>query len=284
MKVLKAILNFFKSRKVQIWAACMAVVVVVAFGIMSWVMVANKIVFGNLTFTKAEVVGGETIYTDIRFDFMPKLIDVDTISFSNDNENFTYGTFQLNNNRRGTNVENNIIFKSEARTLEKILELLDGSRKTNAFSQFFAGGESGEERVAQSYTSDWEFKQAGKSRDADNAVWIKIVFDSPKFIVTRDAIGKPWRVETYDENYTQPKDENGKAYGWTTSDYSNHIVNAISIPLGNVKNAFTQQTWYLSIGSHESKNTSSMSCTFTTYGNYYKLFEYVNGIDNASLL
>ena len=48
-KALRAIVNFFKSRKVQIWAACMVVVIVVAFGILSWVMVANKIEFGVLT-------------------------------------------------------------------------------------------------------------------------------------------------------------------------------------------------------------------------------------------
>ena len=286
MKVLKAILNFFKNRKVQIWAACMVVVIIAAFGIMSWVMVANKIEFGRLRYTVGDV--------ETEFVFMPEKKFVDAITFVNENEDFSRtntrnsgGGFTLYNNMQGGTLDP-VAFETNAKILEKILDELNNGRKTNVFSQFFTGGESGTDRLGTTtYTSQSEFEKAS------NGVWIRIVFDTPQFVLNyperTDSQKKSWRIEPYNEKYERVLDEGGRLCGLPAESvygvyYGNNVINAISIPLGNARDAFTQQTWYLSIGSCDINNISTLGRNFTTYGNYYKLLQYVSGLDDTMFI
>lgn len=256
----------------------MVVVIVAAFGIASWIMVTDKVEFGQLKTSLAfnEEKGiTEVLAKETKFTFSPHLFFVDTISFSNKNEDISHKQFQLNNNMIN-GVEDRVVFESHARAVKTILENLDKGRKTNLFSQFFSGGQSGGEYLTQTYTGPHTFDEAC------NGVWIKIVFAKPQFVVNRDP-GRSWRIEEYDARYTQPFDEGNTARGQSQADYNNRLISAISIPLGNAKNGFERQTWYISVGSQEAKNTTSLGFTFTTYGNYYKLLQYVNGIDDAFL-
>jgi len=105
-------------------------------------------------------------------------------------------------------------------------------------------------------------------------------------VVTRENNRVPLRIEPFDPEYDRKIDEEtGDYVGPTVKQYNNSVINAIHIPLGNVRDKFTKQTWYLSVGSHEiSSNPTSMGFTFTTYGNYYNLFKYVRNIDDTFLL
>jgi len=282
MKVLSAILefiadlprlifNFFKSRKVQIWVACMVVVIVAAFGILSWVMVANKIEFGVLTYAKTSLVDGKPVTTDEEFHFIPSLEKVDTITFSNNNEDFTSNTKTLNNNMIGGELDS-IELLNQANMLVDILDLLDNGRRTNAFRQFFTGGASGRERVSSTSTRNFE--------ELSNGVWIKIVFASPQFVVNHDGNYRNMRIEKFEENYQRPTDGKGLSVGL----YNLNIINAIRIPLGNTRNSFTQQTWFISTGGKSITNTTSIDFSFTTFGNYRNLSRFVSNIDDATLI
>ena len=257
---------------------------------MSWVMVADKVVFTELEFTqRVRNSTTPTEFTDnrIEFDFVPKLDWVDTITISNNNEDLSNNQ-QLQNNMRFGQTDA-VELQGQARIVDNIMNRLNRGRKTNSFTQFFTGGQgdrSIEGRVVNTHTSGWNFEELSEG------VWIKIVFVTPRFVVNRDITGGPgsnfpWQIETFNPSYTRPIDEQSRpiTQALTVNQYNNHhVINAIHIPLGNVRNRFTSQTWYLSVGSQAINNTSSMGFTFETHGNYHKLLRYVESIDDEYLL
>jgi len=287
-KFLTATLNFFKKKSVQLWALIMVGVCVISFGVMSWIMVANKVSFTHLEFTErvmdASAPGG-FIDTQIQFDFIPSLNWVDTITFANNNEDLATSR-QLQNNKRFGQTDA-VELQGQARIVSNIMDRLNGGRRTNSFTQFSTGGEGNRDldgRVVNTHTSNWTFEELS------GGVWIRIVFVTPQFVVNRDVTGTttsfPWQIETFNPDYERPRDAQDRpiTQALTRNQYNNHIINAIHIPLGNVGNRFTRQTWYLSVGSQSINNTTSMGFTFETYGNYHRLMRYVNNIDNDYLL
>lgn len=279
MKILKAIGKFFKSKKVQIWAAIMACVIVVAFGMMSWIMLADKVVYAKAGSQTVIRKNNEFITVSCeKFDFVPHLFMVDTITVSSGNADLSNDTVQLNNGMIGGEPDP-VVLKNEANAVETIIKLLNKGRKTNSFLQFFTGGASGEQRVTQTHTGAFQFQEISEE------IWIKIVFATPQFVVNQASQGQPWEIQKFVPGYSKPVDsETGLSYGTSVSEYNRRIVNAIHIPLGNVKNKFARQTWYISTGTDRMNNTTSMGFTFTTYGNYHKLLRYVSKIDDDFLL
>lgn len=277
-KTLKAIGKFFTNKKVHLWAVIMACVIVVAFGIMSWIMVADKVMYSKVTYKNTVRTNGtDTVVSKTKIDFVPELRMVDTITIANGQEELSSESVQLNNNMICGTLDP-VVPKSEAKIVSTIMQRLDKGRKTDSFSQFFTGGSSGDQRIVNTWTSSWEFQEAS------NDVWIKIVFATPEFVINR-IDNKPWEIQKYDPAYTRPIDAaTGNPYGTSVSQYNRYVVNAIHIPLGNAKNKFTRQTWYLSVGTEKISNTTSMGFTFTTYGNYYSLLRYVRGITDETLL
>lgn len=279
MKFLKAIGKFFKNKKVHVWAAIMACVIVLAFCMMSWIMVSDKVVYGK--------TGNQTVIRENnefvkvaaeKFDFVPALFMVDTITVSSGNDDLSNDTVQLNNNMIGGELDP-VVLKNEAKAVEAIIKRLDSGRKTNSFIQFFTGGASGEQRVTQTYTGTFQFQEISEE------IWIKIVFATPQFVVNQASQGQPWEIQKFVPGYSRPIDkETGQAYGTSANIYNTRIINAIHIPLGNVKNKFERQTWYLSTGNDRMNNTTSMGFTFTTYGNYHSLLRYISKIDDEFLL
>jgi hypothetical protein len=280
-KALKATLNFFKKKGVRIWAFTMLGVIVLGFGILSTVMLTDRIVFTELEFTNAQE-------ERITFDFVPGLDWVDTITISNNNENLS-GNRQLNNNMAG-GILDDVSFEGQARIVTNILDRLNSGRRTNSFTQFFTGGEgrnrTNEGRVSSTHVGQWTFD----GEDISDGVWIRIVFLTPRFVVNRDITSQdgvlPWQIELFDPEYERPRDEEDRpiSQSLTPTQYNGNTINAIHIPLGNARNRVTEQTWYLSVGSTDISNTTSIGFTFSTFGNYFGLLRYVRNIDDDYLL
>lgn len=276
MKVLKAIGRFFKSRKVQLWALIMIGVIVASFCIMSWIMVANKITFAKIE--NRDYVSNQLISS---FDFVPNRNSIDTVTILHEENDDFSGSAQLNNNMIDGK-HDPVVFESEGKIIENILKLLNKGRKTNRFLQFFTGGDEGKERVQLSHTGSWAFEELS------DGVSIRIVFATPQFVINRYEKGSTigaWEIQQFNPDYDRPLDEYDRPYGRTQRQYNNSVIHAIHIPLGFVKNSFTQQTWYLSVGTREiNSNPTSMGYTFTTYGNYYPLRKYVVSMDDQYVL
>jgi hypothetical protein len=268
MKTLKAIVNFFKSKKFHLWAVIMAGVIVVSFGVMSWIMIADRIVYGHV---KHE--DGTT------FDFVPDRFFIDTITISNDNENLYDGFAEFNNDKIG-GIQDDVVLPSEAAAITDVLNRLDNGRKTNTLKQFFTRGKSGEQSVSVSNMGRFVFE------DLSEGIWLRIVFATPQFVVNHDN-NNNWRIEKFNPNYPEGhrRDDRDRPIGHRLqSTYNTHTINAIHIPLGRVENRFTQQTWYLSTGSYRISNTTHIGYSFTTYGNYYPLLRFASRVDDDFLL
>jgi hypothetical protein len=288
-RILKATLNFFKKKSVQLWALIMVGVTAIGFGIMSWVMVANKVVFTELEFATWNATTNAPNTDLTGFDFIPNLDFIDTITISNNNENLS-GTRQLNNNMPD-GVFDPVFFENEARIVNNILDRLDRGRRTNSFMQFFTNGQGDRERdgrVVNTHTGSWRFEELS------DGIWLRITFLTPQFVVNPDITGPagrlPWHIEKFNPHYVRPttRDANDIPRAvpgtLTINQYNNHVINAIHIPLGHVTNRVTEQTWYISVGSTSISNTTSMGFTFTTFGNYHRLLRYIRDIDDEYLL
>jgi len=287
MKPLKATLKFFKKKSVQLWSLIMVGVCVVGFGIMSFVMVQNTIRFAELEFTERVMLSQNTFRDNVvKFDFVPKLDYIDTITFANDSEELSSPRTLRNAMPGGSPDDMAAVFQSENTVLTNIMNRLNSGRRTNSFTQFFTGGEGNrarDGRVDPNHLGSYRFQE-----EISGGVWLSIVFLTPEFVVSRDftASGNlPNQIQRFNPAYQRPRNEMGHQIAQTLErdTYLRQVVNAIHIPLGNVTNKFTEQTWYVSIGEASITNPTSISFAFTTYGNYYNLLRYVQGITDDDL-
>jgi len=278
-KILKALGKFFTSKAVHLWGAIMLAVIIVVCSGAAWIMIADKVVYGKLKYTSIVRDPETNIVTSsvVRFDFVPHLHMIDTITISNNNDELFHDTPELNNNKIG-GIDDPVPMKSEAKAVAEIMKRLNSGRRTNTFKQFFSRGDSGPQRVSSTFVGSWQFE------DLSEGIWIKITFATPEFVVIRTD-NNPYEIQTYNPAYTRHFDEaRGTYVGPTVNQYNRSVVNAIHIPLGSIKNKFTEQTWYLSVGSATISNTTSIGYTFTTYGNYHSLARYIQKIDDDFLL
>jgi len=288
-KPLKATINFFKKRSVQLWAIIMVGVTVVGFGVLSAVMLTNRTTFTQLEFTQRVITDHATnTFIDqlVEFDFVPKLTHIDTITISNNNEDLSFNP-TLNNNKAGGEFDS-VSFANHGRIVSNVMDRIDSGRKTNAFTQFFTGGEGN--RNDDGRVNVTPHVGSVMFDDLSDGVWIRLVFHTPQFVINNNALdgtgGLHWRIEEFNENYRRPRDEEHRAVmgSLTEGQYNNNVVNAIHIPLGNVRNRVTEQVWYLSTGTSTISNPTSIGFTFSTFGNYYNLLRYVRDIDDDYLL
>jgi len=256
----------------------MCAVIVVVFGVMSIIMITDRVVYGRLQYTRHTRNPQTNIVTseNVRFDFVPTLSMIDTITISNGNEYLMKETPQLNNNQVG-GVHDPVVLQSEANAVAGIMQRLNQSRRTNAFRQFFTRGESGRQHVQANFVGAWQFEELSEG------LWIRLVFARPEFVVIQ--INNRWEIQPFNPNYTRHFDEElGTYVGPSIATYNNQIITAIHIPLGGVENRFTQQTWHLSVGRTNMVNQTSIGFTFQTFGNYHNLLRFVSRIDDNFLL
>jgi hypothetical protein len=243
-------------------------------------MYANKITFNKDLFSNTALSNQNFLHL------------VDTITIDNNNPDFT-GPRQINNNRIGGTLDP-VVLKSHGDTVSQIVKLLDNGRKTNQFSQFFGRQAQGSERVHAANISQSQFNRQ------HGGAYIRIVFERPVFVIHRyerpGHANGPWEIQPFNANYEneRPYFETTNAqgdtirthYGRLPHQYNNAVIHSINIPLGNVSNRFAQHTWNIQVGTHTMSNSnrpSTMTYTYTTFGNYNDLARYVERLTNNKL-
>ena len=144
--------------------------------------------------------------------------------------------------------------------IAEILGHLEKAGKTNKLKQL--GQASGKERVTNNnnrYTTVRNFQ-------SNHTQYLKISFrkGNPQYGI----------VGNNNSNY-------GLVSASEVAGERNSTIWIILIPLDNIKNKFTEQTWYLVRYDPMESDETSLSITqkFTTYGNYYKLAEYISELE-----
>ena len=243
----KNIWTFLKKPAVVIWSVSMLVVIIVTLSIASVVMLTNQMDFG----------------TQLR----PYRHDVYSIRVGDGTS--AQGRLQLNNFRRyeanGPVVHQAGINPATGNNIQRILDYLHDAGRTNRFAQVIGGQSYGEEvvnaaRVSQSHSS--------LARENNNN-FILITFAVPVFTVSREGNVGPFNVARYNPI--------------TTPATANTVVQSIFIPLNNVTNSFDEHTWHLRMGRSaidvHNQYDIWFTHTFTTFGNYYGLFNLIQSLD-----
>jgi len=139
--------------------------------------------------------------------------------------------------------------------MKDILRLLSNGSKTNAFANVFRGNPK---QVVENNTTNTVFTSTFESTYAKNALIIE--FGKPQHSIE----------PTSRTTYKIMKEGQGE-----------RDIHAIMIPLDNAGNRFQAQTWYLITQNRftTSAGTSlSIANKISTYGNYYKLWDYINDL------
>ena len=216
------------KRKLIIWSVCTGVVIIVAFSIMSLVMVLSPLSYGE--------------------ELMPSLDNVDLINYVNPKYS--------NSRQLRYNTPEQIATHTTA--VETIINDLADQGKTNRFLHFFAG--QGGEKLPPSRS----IVTTSQLKSLSGGTYIHIVLhDSPYAIVssTNDSGEEVFSIESSAD--AEAKDR----------------LTAVYIMLGDVLNGFQEHTWLLCLaGTSPLQNKTTVSHKFITYGNYYSLAEYVNGL------
>jgi len=253
MNFFKKIWNFLKSPKVKLWLIIMGIVVFVSVSVMSIIMIASPVEYSR--------------------HLRPYRDDVYTVSVVN--QHFRSTPKVLNNNQIGGELDPDFN-KEEGIAIEEILKNLHSASKTTRFAQFFFGEASGSDTVKYNPA----VYQSSLNTLA-NGTYVLITFASPVYVLMgSNNSSDQYYAEKYDPEFLN----NTASVPSTTTYHGSRVVHSIFIPLGSVKNNFAQHTWYIRTGdSKMNYNTSSAyNYTYTTYANYNKLFNYVNGLSNSS--
>ncbi|MDR0462495.1 MAG: hypothetical protein LBG88_04185 [Christensenellaceae bacterium] len=144
-----------------------------------------------------------------------------------------------------------------AEPMKDILKRLSNGGKTNALTNLFRGADS---QVIETNNTNTIYTSTFENTYAQNAIIIR--FQTPQHSL--ESISRTeYKLASAEANATRR-------------------IFEIMIPLDNVDNRFQSQTWYL-ITSDPNKSSSgssmSISTKISTYGNYSKLWAYVNDLD-----
>ena len=141
-----------------------------------------------------------------------------------------------------------------SKPMQDILGHLQNGGKTNAFANMFRGNPH--QTVGSNNT---DTVSAFRNTYSKNA--IIIWFSIPQYSV---------------QSISRTEYNLAEASASTTNASQN--VHAILIPLDNTSNKFQEQVWYLVTTDRTKTSTLYMSNKITTYGNYYKLGNYVKDL------
>ena len=246
----KSLWTFIKKPAVKLWLISMAVVIIVTVSVLSIVMLTNHMDFGA--------------------PLRPYRADIHSIHIGNGTSG-PYGRLQTNNFRRNNEESPNPTYQPGGNEIaggriQDILDLLHEAGRTTRFAQVLGGQAYGPEVISS--PPNRSFRTLS---DQSGNNFILITFAVPVYVVIRDGTAGPFRIERF--NPLNPPSE----------DLTNPIVQSIFIPLNNITNTFAEHTWHLRMGRRAMDVTNEAGFhfehTFTTFGNYYKLFNHIQSLD-----
>jgi hypothetical protein len=176
---------------------------------------------------------------------------IDTIEVTNTARG--YNQRELSTSRHGDVQQDHI---------NEIIRLFEAGLETNRFLQAFSGQESGSETLRN---RDAHISNQGGVQRESVGLFIRINFalSGTQFVILQpDSRRQIFELEDYDTTNPRHLDSTRVA--------------SIYIPLGNVTNAFTQQTLHFGM-LHRGNN---INYALDTYANFYRLAKYVREIDN----
>ena len=146
----------------------------------------------------------------------------------------------------------NINRESYDNAIDEILNLLDKAHKTNKLKQTFgqAGGDYSVENNNSGYSTVSNFESRHKQ-------FLRITFNTPTHEIT-GRTNQDYQLATINPDTDM-----------------NYRIWMILIPLEDIKNSFEKQTWYLVRHNPKESTNPPITNKFTTYGNYYKLANFV---------
>ena len=140
--------------------------------------------------------------------------------------------------------------------MQTIVNLLDSGSKTNKLSNLFRGNPA---KTVENNTTGVNYTSTFNSTYSNNSV--TIWFNQPEYSLQNIS------RTTY------------KLVDWQAA--ANNAIYGIMIPLNQTSNHFQSQTLYV-VTSNPDKNSSGsslgISYKISTYGNYYKLWNYINDL------
>jgi len=140
--------------------------------------------------------------------------------------------------------------------MQEIMRLLESGGKTNALSNLFRGNPK---QVVENTNMQAGHTSTFENSFATNAIVIEF--------------GRP-------QHSVEPISRT--TFRLMAAGEGERDIFSIMIPLDNISNRFQPQTWYLVSQNRRGMSSGSLldiSCKISTYGNYSKLWEFVNGLN-----